>query len=225
MLAVAGSIGTAFGAADGGPAASVAAPADRVDNAVSLPVERHVPPRRAIMISDSVLAGVDVYGQTDRLTGADWFTDHGVCRRLVGTSCKATGSPRPPTLVQELNYLPFVPDRFDLFVVATGYNDSSGVLAANYDLIVDSIRARGFVQIAWLNYRTAMGGTVGRNSANLNAILHDRAAADPHVHVWDFDGFTFGRPWFVADRTHLSPTGAGIIADWLSQHVVTIDVD
>lgn len=177
------------------------------------------------MISDSVLAGVDVYGQTDRLIGTDWYTDHGVCRRLVGTSCKATGSPRPPTLVQELNYLPFAPDGFDVFVVATGYNDSSGVLAANYDTIVAAIRARGFEHIAWLNYRTAMGGSVGRNSASLNAILHERAAADTHVYVWDFDGYTFGQPWFVGDRIHLSPTGAGVIADWLSDQITTIDVD
>jgi hypothetical protein len=217
-------LGSATGAATITDGAVVGESATRLDEAVEIPRAQFVPPRRAIMISDSVLAGVDVYGQTYRLTGTDWFTDYGVCRRLITTSCKAAGSPRPPTLVQELSYLPFVPDRYDLFIVATGYNDSAWVLSTYWDQIVGAVRAAGFEHIAWLDYRTAMGGGVGANSAGLNSVVYARAGDDPKIQVWDFNAATFGQPWFVGDQTHLSPYGAGQVADWLSHQVKTQNV-
>ena len=208
----------------GGEGATVAERGDRLGDPVQIAVERFVPPRRAIMISDSVLAGVDVSGADERLIGAQWYTEPGVCRRLVGTSCKATGSPRPPTLLQELSQLPFTPDRYDLLVIATGYNDSAFVLDDNFDPIVATARARGFEQIAWLTYRTAMGGFVGDNARNLNAALLVHATADPDVHLWDFNAASFGQPWFAGDNTHLSPTGAVAVAEWLSAQVSQINV-
>ena len=208
-----------------GPAgtATVTEPATRVGDVVRLPSDQRVPPRRAYMVADSVFAGIDAYRQTGRLTGTEWFTDPGVCRRLATTSCQVSGYSRPPTLVQELSSVPFTPDAYDLFVVATGYNDSAEFLDTYWNRIVGAIRAAGFEHIAWINYRTSVGGSTGRNAAAQNAILAERAARDGII-VWDFDTASSGQPWFGGDGLHLTSPGAAAIADWLSSMIATIDV-
>lgn len=224
IVVAAASVGSAVG--DDDATAAATRPASRLGNVVEFPVDMSVPPRRTFMVADSVIAGIDAYRQAGRLTGSTWFTEPGVCRRLATTSCQVSGYSRPPTLVQELDAVPFTPDGYDLFVVATGYNDSADVLAAYWDRIVAAITGAGFEHIAWLDYRTAMGGSVGANSAALNAILRDRATADPAITVWGFDAASSRRPdWFAGDRIHLSPAGAAGIADWLSEMVTTVDVD
>jgi hypothetical protein len=174
-----------------------------------------------------VLAGVRTTGNLGRLTGTTWVADLELCRRLVARSCQAAGAPRPPTVVEELELLSAVPDGFDLLVVATGYNDDAARFASDLATVVEAARAAGFRHVAWLTYRTDATGALFTNYAAMNAILDRQLATGgyPDVTVWDFDALTTGRDdWFVGDDIHLTSTGAGAIADWLSAMAAGYDV-
>ncbi len=46
------------------------------------------------------------------------------------------------------------------------------------------------------------------------------SGAWPDDSVWDYAGYTATRnSWFTRDGVHLTPSGAGAIADWLSLQV------
>lgn len=209
------------------PGATIDTAATRTREVVEFEIDRFVPPVRTVLIADSAIAGLRYSEVLDRLVGSTWFTDLEVCRRLVATSCTATGSPRPPTLVQELALLPFQPNELDLLVVATGYNDGWDHFAADVAAVVGAARAAGFRHIAWMDYRVAGTGWPFSNYARMNAILADLVAsgAYPDLTIWGYDAFTFGQTsWFNADRIHLTPSGAAAIADWLSSMVAAHDV-
>ena len=222
-LAVAGSA-AALGSIDGG--ATVGITASRPGHTIVVDSFLPAAPATTYLISDSVLAGIATNGALGRLTGTRWLPDLEVCRRLVATSCSISGSPRPPTVVDEIAARSAQVGASDLLVVATGYNDPPSRFAADVASVITAARAAGFEHIAWLTYRADGSSSLFSGYARMNDILRAVVAsgAYPELTLWDFDAFTAGnRSWFAADNLHLSNAGAAAIATWLSQRATIYD--
>ena len=187
------------------------------------------PPGRAVLISDSAIAGIRWSGNLGRLTNAQWETHLESCRRLVYPSCRGREGYAPRTALNEINYIRAVkglagPD--DLLVIAVGYNDSSYRFGSDFAAVNVAARNAGFQRIVWLTYRTGVSytlpGTGGTQRSNYAAMNNTMAAALatgawPDVSVWDYASYTALRTsWFTADGVHLTASGAVGVAGWLS---------
>jgi hypothetical protein len=192
--------------------------------ASSAPAAAVATPVEALLIGDSVMnAMAQTYGAPARaLLGArhTFLLDSAGCRRLLGLSCSIGGRPRPTNAITELKANAGLYRRE--LVVAAGYNDttfgSEGLDPAITTFLAEA-RRQGIRRVVWLTYRQA-GATAARYEAH-NALLRQRAAADPMLVVADWATLSAGLPiaWFSADGIHLGPQAAeamaGLIADTL----------
>lgn len=219
-------------------ASATAAPTTLDSPAVPLEFAQRQPPTprvvgqsRAVIISDSAMAGVRWNGALDGFRGFDADDRLESCRRLVATSCNGREGRRPLTAFSEIAFLP-APGPTDVLVIAVGYNDWSGRFASDLRLVLDLARAKGFTTIAWVNYRDEVSYRLpsddGRTSnyGLMNAEL-DRVAESgeyPELRVWDLDTYTEGTiGWFTRDGVHELRLGSWGVADWVSRHMARID--
>jgi len=202
----------------------IAAPATVAEQAVRAgdPVtvgDPFVTPTRTLVISDSVFTAIRWNGYLDRLHGTEWVMELEPCRSLTIPSCPDVG---PPTVLEQLGDLPFPPDRHDLLVIATGYNDFPFSFESDFASVVGAARAVGFRWIVWVNHH--LGGSSRRlpDYVLMNRMLDElvRSGAYPDVSIWDYAAFTEGhRDWFLTDNVHLTATGALHTADWLTARI------
>ena len=191
------------------------------------------PPTGTItIISDSAMAGVRWNGALGGFRGATYDARLQSCRRLVYPSCRGREAVAPKTTKVEIDGLP-TPGPSDVLVVATGYNDWESRFSADFDLVVDAARQKGFRHIAWVTYRSQVTYGLPRSSqqrfANygiMNAILRAKvnSGAFPEVVLWDLDAYTAtgANGWFTTDGVHERTLGSWGVADWVSRHVAAM---
>jgi lysophospholipase L1-like esterase len=192
--------------------ALVAAIAGLAGVLVALPAGA-APERRVLLVGDSVMASLgpaytDAAGRV--IGGGGWAveTDAQVCRRLVATSC---GSPRPATALEVVRaHAPLT----GALVIGAGYNDQNP--SSLRDAVRTILAEVPDVDVFWLTYST--GGTSAATYAAMNQVLAEEAAADPDLHVVDWDGAR--QPgWTGSDGLHLSAAGATGMATLILQHL------
>ncbi len=188
--------------------------------------------RRAIIISDSAMAGIRWNGALDGFRGFRADDRLESCRRLVARSCYGREQRRPPTALIEIAQLTW-PGPNDVLVIATGYNDVATDFADDARLVLDVAVARGFDTIAWVTYREDVDyefpGADGKERsdyAEMNDEL-DKIIADgdyPQLQLWDLDDYTTPTPdtWFYDDGVHERVLGSWAIADWISRKMAHI---
>ena len=152
------------------------------------------------VIADSVGTGLDyIAGGRAKATGA-WSAvfDLKVCRRLVAPPCP----PNPPSALSVIQSLP-TPG--DIVVIHVGYNDAG----ATYDIgrVMTALKARGVKRAVWLNLQS-----IAPFASGVNAAVRTAARRYDWLQVADWNAFSAGRSWFVSDRDHLTPAGAGALA-------------
>jgi len=204
-----------------------AQPADRLR-----PEPRTLVDTKAVIISDSAMAGVRWQGALDGFRGFDADDRLESCRRLVATSCNGREGRRPATALAEINSLA-PPGPTDVLIIAVGYNDFSGRFATDLRMILNAARAKGFTTVAWVNYRDEVSYTLPRdyngarsNYAQMNAELDALLASGeyPELRVWDLDGYTEDTVgWFTSDGVHERRLGAWGVADWVSRQMAHLD--
>lgn len=196
------------------------------------PSPRVIGESKAVIISDSAMAGVRWNGALDGFRGFDADDRLESCRRLVARSCNGREGRRPLTALSEITILP-TPAPTDVLVIAVGYNDWSDRFATDLRMVLDTARAKGFRTIAWVNYRDEVSYTLPRdyngqrsNYGSMNAEL-DRVAASgqyPELSVWDLDTYTERTVgWFAFDGVHERRLGSWGVADWVSRHMAHLD--
>lgn len=205
---------------------------DRFATAVGpVPAQRRTPPpRSAVIISDSAMAGVRWNGALGGFRGFAADARLESCRRLVTTSCRGREGYRPPTALVEVNSLSPAAPR-DVLVIAVGYNDWHVGFESQARTVLGAARARGFTTVAWVTYRELVGYTlpssdVRSDYAFMNSRL--RAIRDsgdfPELQLWNLDEYTRGvTGWFAYDGVHETRRGSWGVADWISRHVAALD--
>lgn len=196
------------------------------------PVNQPPGDRRAVIISDSAMAGVRWNGALGGFQGFAAEARLESCRRLVQSSCRGREGYAPRTAHDEILSLPPAGPE-DVLVVATGYNDWHSRFSADFDLVVSAARGRGFRHIAWVTYRSRVGytlpssGGAHSNYGEMNRILWEKAASGdyPEVRVWDLDQYTWPTPdgWFTSDGVHETDLGSWGVADFISRHMRAFD--
>jgi hypothetical protein len=201
-------------------------PADRPDR-VALRID---PPRPAVVIGDSAIAALRwVPGADNAVLGFDHTLDLESCRRLYLPSCRGREGRTPPTAYEALGAHG---DKYEVLVIATGYNDGSSAFAESFTRIVQRARSLGYVQIVWWTLRSDVDyvspGSVGYHEtfAINNQIVRDLLATGgyPDVVLADWGGYTADRPeWFVTDGVHYRAVGAWAAADYLSRKMAFLE--
>lgn len=208
---------------------------DRIDEAGDSvrPARRLMPPeRRAVIISDSAMAGVRWNSALGGFRGFVADDRLESCRRLVAESCRGREGYRPDTALVEVRQLD-APAPTDVLVMATGYNDWHANFGWQSRMVLDAARAKGFTTIAWVTYREDVAYTLPRSSeaavsdyGAMNAEL-DRlvlSGAYPELVLWDLNRYTADAPgWFSDDGVHERPLGSWGVADWISRHIAALD--
>lgn len=152
------------------------------------------------MIADSVGTGLDyVAGGRARATGA-WSAvfDLKVCRRLVAPPCP----PNPPSALSVIRSLP---SPGDIVVIHVGYNDAG----STYDIsqVMRALKTRGVRRVVWLNLQS-----IAPVAGSVNAAITRAASRYRWLQLADWNRHSAGHGWFVADRDHLTPSGATALA-------------
>lgn len=184
-------------------------------------------PDRAVLISDSAISGIRWYSRQHFLTGTDWEIYLESCRRLVYPSCRGREGYAPRTVESQLLSIRDQhgqADPSDLLVIAVGYNDWESRFRDDFRTILTTAWDVGFRRVAWLTYRELNGysvpGGLGHSDYPLmNDIMRDELDGGewPYVTLWDYDAAFAGHPeWFYSDGVHVTPTGAEVVATWLS---------
>jgi hypothetical protein len=207
--------------------------AETLDRAAATPsetAERVDPPTPAIVIGDSAIAALRwVPGADNAVVGFEHTLDLESCRRLYVTSCSGREGRRPPTAYEALGWHG---SRYEILVVATGYNDGSSVFATSFRQIVQRARRLGYEQIVWFTLRSDVDyvspGSVGnhRTFAVNNQVVRDLLATGdyPDVVLADFGRYTADRSdWFVTDGVHYRAVGAWATADYLSRKIAFLE--
>jgi len=152
------------------------------------------------VIADSVGTGLDyIPGGRARATGA-WSAvfDLKVCRRLVAPPCP----PNPPSA---LSVIRSSPSPGDVVLVHVGYNDSGS--AFDVARVMDALRARGVRRAVFVNLQA-----IAPFAPGVNPVIRRAASRYRWLQVADWSAHSAGRPWFVSDRDHLTPSGAYALA-------------
>lgn len=188
------------------------------------------PPRSAIIIGDSAMAGVRWNGALDGFRGFAAEDRLESCRRLVTTSCRGREGYRPPTALVEVQSLSPAAPR-DVLVIAVGYNDWHVGFESQARSVLSAARAKGFTTVAWVTYRELVGYTlpssgVRSDYAFMNSRL--RAIRDSgdfsELQLWNLDAYTQGVDgWFANDGVHETQRGSWGVADWISRHMAALD--
>lgn len=220
VVILAGSLaGVVSGAEVGGDAATADSVARRVDV-----------PQSVVVIGDSAIAALRwVPGADNAVVGFSHTLDLESCRRLYATSCTGREGRRPPTAYQAVADHG---DRYSTLMIATGYNDGTGVFAESFERIVERARAYGYGQIVWWTLRSDVDyvspGSVGNHTtfaANNQTVRDLLATGDyPDVVLADWGAYTAGKPeWFVTDGVHYRAIGAWAAADYVSRKMAFLD--
>jgi hypothetical protein len=185
--------------------------------------------RTVTIISDSTMAGVRWNGALAGFQGFHAVAKLESCRRLVAASCRGREGYAPPNVVTEINRLaPVGPE--EILLIATGYDDWYGRFSSDFDIVVNTARAKGFHHIVWAdfvvstNYRQP--GSLLPNYTEMNRILAEKVASGrfPDVRVWSLNAYVAGTSgWFYSDGIHETPLGSWGVADWVSRHVRAFD--
>jgi hypothetical protein len=152
------------------------------------------------VIADSVGTGLDyIPAGRAKATGA-WSAvfDLKVCRRLVAPPCP----PNPPSALSVIRSLP---SPGDIVLIHVGYNDAG----ATYDIarVMTALKARGVRRAVWLNLQA-----IAPFASGVNAAVRTAAGRYDWLQVADWASHSAGHGWFVADRDHLTPSGAEALA-------------
>jgi hypothetical protein len=188
------------------------------------------PPAPAVVIGDSAIAALRwVPGADNAVAGFDHTLDLESCRRLFATSCSGREGRRPPTAYEALAEHG---DKYQILVIATGYNDGTSIFEDTFVLIVERARRLGYEQIVWWTLRSDVDyvspGSVGNHvtfEAN-NQVVRDLLATGdyPDVVLADWDRYTSELPqWFVTDGVHYRAVGAWGAADYLSRKMAFLE--
>jgi len=183
-----------------------------------------------IVISDSAFAGIRWNGALGYLQGAAWDARLESCRRLVGPSCRGREGYAPPNAVVELSTVP--QGAYRTLVVATGYNDWSGLFPLGVDSVIAQARAKGIDRVVWLRYREQVGyvspgGVSNRasfavNNRYLQSVVS--SARYPEIVLADWDGYSRSRDsWLAPDGVHLVAAGAPEAAMYLSRKLAFLE--
>lgn len=196
------------------------------------PSIRVQPPRRAVIISDSAMAGVRWNGALSGLRGFDADDRLESCRRLVDTSCRGREGRRPVTALVEVQGLA-APLPNDVLVIAVGYNDLDTRFPTQVRQVLNAAVLKGYQTIAWVTYREDVSYELpGRteqavsNYRNMNAELRrlDASGVYPALQLWDLNAYTASTPWwFTPDGVHQLTYGSWAVADWLSRQMAALD--
>ena len=117
-------------------------------------------------------------------------------------------------------------DKYQILVVATGYNDGTAGFAESFRRVVVRARTFGYVQIVWWTLRSDVDyvspGSVGNHAAfaRNNQIVSDLLATGdyPDVVLADWGGYSSDRAeWFATDGVHYRAIGAWAASDYLSR--------
>jgi hypothetical protein len=204
-----------------------------IDGSASSPTEQAVrvdPPRPAVVIGDSAIAALRwVPGADNAVIGFDHLLDLESCRRLYAPSCRGREGRTPPTAYQALGTHG---DRYEVLVIATGYNDGTSGYADAFRAIVARARSYGYQQVIWFSLRSDVDyvspGSVGYHEtfAANNQVIENLLASGlyPDVVLADWGGYTADKAeWFVTDGVHYRAVGAWAASDYLSRKMAFLE--
>jgi hypothetical protein len=210
-----------------------AAAISTIDGAADAPGRAAVrvdPPRPAIVIGDSAISALRwVPGADNAIIGFDHTLDLESCRRLLAPSCRGREGRTPPTVYEALGTYG---DRYEVLVVATGYNDGTAGYADAFRAIVARARSLGYQQVVWWTLRSDVDyvspGSVGNHAtfAQNNQVIDDLLASGqfPDVVLADWDEYTADQAeWFVTDGVHYRAVGAWAASDYLSRKMAFLE--
>jgi hypothetical protein len=183
-----------------------------------------------LMISDSAFAGIRWGGALPLLQGAAWDARLESCRRLIGVSCRGREGYAPPTAVAELSSVPA--GAYRVLVVATGYNDWSGLFPSGVEAVMSRARAKGIDRVVWLTYREKVGyvspggasnqATFAANNGHLLSVL--ASGRYPELILADWNSYSRWRPsWLTSDGVHLTAEGAPQAAMYVSRKLAFLE--
>jgi hypothetical protein len=170
------------------------------------------------VIGDSIMTGIAWHPPALAILnqGVDLQMEVGVCRRIEGVSCPFEGG-EVPTLVELVPQLGSSIAK--TVVVEVGYNDPSGVFAAEVEDAMHVLLQAGVTRVLWVNMREAEGQYPAMNQSLVSA-----AERYPQLTVIDWNGYsTHHDAWFQNDGMHLLEAGGDGLATLLHaalQHLV-----
>ena len=221
-------VAVAFAVAVAGTA--VAARIDEPAAAPTVAADRVAPPTPAIVIGDSAISALRwVPNAENAVLGFSHTLDLESCRRLLRPSCRGREGRIPPTAYEALSHHG---SKYDVLVVATGYNDGTSVFDDSFVAIVERARALGYGKIVWWTLRSDVDyvspGSIGNHEtfARNNQVVRDLLATGeyPDVVLADWGAYTTERPdWFATDGVHYRAVGAFAAADYLSRKMASLD--
>ncbi len=185
---------------------------------------------KVLFVSDSSFAGIRWNGALPVLAGAAFDSRLESCRRLIGASCRGREGYAPRTAEAELSAATF--GRYDMAIVAVGYNDSAFTFSWALDAVIAMARRRGIDRVMWMTYRENVGyvSPAGvSNSASfvaMNRWLRSAAASGryPELVIADWHAYSFGqRGWLTSDGVHFTVSGARAAAEYVSRKVAAIE--
>jgi hypothetical protein len=119
-----------------------------------------------------------------------------------------------------------------ILVVATGYNDWSGLFPWGVDAVMNGARAKGIDRVVWLTYRENVGyvspggasnhSSFEANNRYLRSVLGE--GRYPELVLADWDSYSRDRPaWLTADGVHLTAAGAPEAAMYVSRKLAHLE--
>lgn len=203
---------------------------DRVVDEPSESAARVNPPTPAVVIGDSAIAALRwVPGADNAIIGFEHTLDLESCRRLFQSSCRGREGRVPPSAYEALG---FASNNYTTLVVATGYNDGTGIFDDSFEYIVARARALEYTRVVWWTLRSDVDyvspGSVGNHEtfALNNQVIVDLLAtgAYPDVVLADWGGYTADKQeWFVTDGVHYRSVGAWAASDYLSRKMAFLE--
>ena len=202
------------------------------------PVQATLPPatnrlpteaERVVFVSDSSFAGIRWNGALEWLQGAQFDNRLESCRRLIGSSCRGREGYAPRTANDELASLPA--GAFDTAVIATGYNDWSGLFPIGLDAVITTARRKGIERVIWMTYRESVGYAAPAGAANNSTFVRNNLTLEaaiasgkyPELVLADWRTYSQTRTdWVAADGVHLTPAGARAAAEYTSRKLASL---
>ncbi len=184
-----------------------------------------VPRSRVLIVGDSTLRGLGSYpGTGSALVGFDAIVDAASCRRLQRPSCRSWDDGSfPPTTVETILG---TPGQIDIVVVKAGYNDWFSDFPAEFDAVVQAARGKGAHTIVWLSYNESVVRSNARRAYQENNLDLRRLVALPRyrdVLLADWSRYSDLRPGWFFDGTHVTPTGAYALGDFVSRWIAAVE--
>ena len=184
---------------------------------------------RVLFVSDSSLAGIRWGGALGWLQGASFDNRLESCRRLIGSSCRGREGYAPPTANDELASVPA--GAFDTAVIATGYNDWSGLFPIGLDAVLTTARSKGIQRVVWMTYRENVGYSAPAGAANRSTFIRNNLTLEaavasgryPELILADWRTYSQTRAdWVTADGVHLTTAGARAAAEYTSRKLAAL---